>query len=673
MCFDIKINSIVFILIFNFLINMKCVSLLFLLKLLGLEPLFNFDPFPNFRNKKCYTCKVVINWAYPIFILLLLMYQPVLETVLSIQEEISTNIPNTLFYYITPIHYYIAFRYFHSQRKKRIYESRNMDFLDNGKGILKCMPREDTLIKSVSVISLIVIIEAVLTLFLLTDPEIYDKIPEWFHIFSKILITVSIIPGRLVLVINTHVFFFSFLQQLRKLQDLEKKLKVREWKENKKSSVAILCYEIVDIRYTISRLISKTEYMYISTTVLGGISVGLILEFNIWDYQNIASFIIFILMQIIFLTVIYYIGNSRVEINKIIHRRSFASKYILRKNDFCQACLNVEKKFIDLNNSRENIFDSLEKDVANIIENGTGGIEDSGDIEMGLSLKTKLENENENENEKKNEKENEKENFKDINEVDESDFLTDVKEDIKEDKKETNVDDADVSLQTMLAQRRHLSFINRKTKEDDNITVTQIADNKPLKGVYNSVKNSICNTSSPFIVTRNIKHSSQPSPLQFKKRKLDSLSNSNTNFAPSPLHFRKRSIGSNGFAETTGLSGDSFTAQLPDSLEDSAEIRRNINELLNKKGASSYLADSGCYLTTEEYVRCIYEWSTNTGSSVDWLILTNLLSEHWSSFGLFGIKFTDGKALRNSIFVTSTIIASGSVLGGVSAFFGIFS
>ena len=646
---------------------------------MGLEPLFNFDPFPNFRNKECYKCKIVINWAYPIFIWLLLLYQPFLETVLSIQEEISTNIPNTLFYYITPIHYYIAFRYFHSQRKKRIYESRNMDFLDNGKGLSKCMPREDTLIKSVTVISFIAIIEAVLTLFLLNDPEIYNVIPEWFYIFSKILITVSIIPGRLVLVINTHVFFFSFLQQLRKLQDLEKKLKIRDWKENKKSSVAILCYEIVDIRYTISRLISKTEYMYISTTIIGGISVGLILEFNIWDYQNIASFIIFILMQIIFLTVIYYIGNSRVEINKIIHRRSFASKYILRKNDFCQACLNVEKKFIDINNSRENIFDSLEQDVANIIANGTGGMEDSGDIEIGLSLKTKLENVdiievNETDSLTDNKEDNEEDNKKDSKE--------DSKEDSKkDDNKETNLDDVDISLQTMLAQRRHLSFINRQTKEDNefgsnNITVTQIADNKPPSAIpkknYDSVKNSKGNTSSPFIVTRNVKHSAQPSPLQFKKRKLNSV----TNPVPSPIHFRKRSIGSignNGIISSTGLSGSSFTAKMPDSLEDSAEIRRNINELLNKKGASSYLADSGCYLTTEEYVRCIYEWSTNTGSSVDWLILTNLLSEHWSSFGLFGIKFTDGKALRNSIFVTSTIIASGSILGGVSAFFGIFS
>lgn len=39
-------------------------------------------------------------------------------------------------------------------------------------------------------------------------------------------------------------------------------------------------------------------------------------------------------------------GKGRGEIGKIIHRRNFASKYILRKNDFCQSRLNIEKRLI---------------------------------------------------------------------------------------------------------------------------------------------------------------------------------------------------------------------------------------------------------------------------------------------------------------------------------------
>jgi hypothetical protein len=292
------------------------------------------------------------------------MFQPIFETFLLFKYKILTNLPNTLFLYIIPFQYYIAILYFRSQRKKRIYESGNMDFLHDGTGIGKCLPEENTLIKSVSVVSIFIIIESIITLFLISDAEIYNKLSIVVYWISKIITLLSIVPGRIILIINCHVFFFSFLQQLQKIQDLEKKLKIRKWKNNKQSSVALLCYEIIDVRYTISRLIEKTEYMYICTTLIGGISIGIILNNNIWDYHNLISFTIFGILQSVFLLVIALIGNARVELNKIIHRRNFASKYILSKNDFCQACLNVEKNFIDIKNN--NNFDNKLEDSYDI-------------------------------------------------------------------------------------------------------------------------------------------------------------------------------------------------------------------------------------------------------------------------------------------------------------------
>ena len=268
-------------------VEKKCFSLIFLLKIMGLEPIFYFDPFPNFRNKKHFKIKKILNHFYTFLIFLLLSYQPVLETYLAFHNNISTFFPTTLFFYIIPIHYYIAIFYFRSQRKKRIYESRNMEFLDNEKGLAKCMPKEDTLIKSVSIISSVAIIEECITIFLITDPGIYSFMSNWFYNLSKILIFLSIVPGKLVLVINSHIFLFSFLQQLHKLQELEKKLKVKKWKQDNKSSVATLCYEIIDIRYTLTRLIKKTEFMYISTTIIGGVSIGLMIEkkrLELWKF-----------------------------------------------------------------------------------------------------------------------------------------------------------------------------------------------------------------------------------------------------------------------------------------------------------------------------------------------------------------------------------------------------
>ena len=60
--------------------------------------------------------------------------------------------------------------------------------------------------------------------------------------------------------------------------------------------------------------------------------------------------------------------------------------------------------------------------------------------------------------------------------------------------------------------------------------------------------------------------------------------------------------------------------------------------------------------------------STTTGSSVDWLILNNLLNQDWSSFGMFGVEFSNGKALKTAIFMTSALIAS---VKAIIAFFSI--
>ena len=151
-------------------------SLFFLLKFMGLEPIFNFDSFPNFKNKKYYMCKIFTNWSYTFFIMLLLMFQPIFETILLFEYKILTNLPNTLFLYIIPIQYYISILYFRSQRKKRIYESGNMKFLHDSTGIGKCLPEENTLIKSVLIISIFIIIESIITLFLIPDAEIYVKL-----------------------------------------------------------------------------------------------------------------------------------------------------------------------------------------------------------------------------------------------------------------------------------------------------------------------------------------------------------------------------------------------------------------------------------------------------------------------------------------------------------------
>jgi hypothetical protein len=548
---------------------------------MGLEPIINIDPF-FYDSDKYYYYKVIFNWLYSIFIFLLISFQPILETVLAIQKKNAIYLSNTLFYYIIPIHYWISLFYFKNQRKKRVYESKNMKFLNSERGIGKCMPREETLIKSISIISLITIVDSILILFLFESPVLYNELSYSMNIISKILIVIGIIPGRSVLVINSHIFFFSFLQQLEKLKSLENKLRFKDWKKTNKTSVAILCYDIIDVRYTIKRLIEKTEGMYISTTIIGGISVGLILEMGSLNYYTVTSLVIYFIMQSIFLSVIYFIGNSRNEINEIVHTRNFASKYILRKNDFCRTCLNVEKIYIQKKNEENTIH--KHKKLHSI------RIEKKNELDL---------------------------------------FNTD-------NKKTKSI-------------KQSLKFVKKSLGENKS------SDNKKTKSVRNPLNDNKLVLSDKNPLNENKLILSDKNPLNDNKLVLSDKNPLNENKLM-PVN-KEISININD------TSSDFYTPKNVRSFEYSKD---NVMNLLKRKEAS--ITTSGNFLTNNDYIRCIYEWSINTGSSIDWIILTNLLNQDWASFGMFGVEFSNGKALRNAILVTSSLIASGTAAGILSKF-----
>jgi hypothetical protein len=205
------------------------------------------------------------------------------------------------------------------------------------------------------------------------------------------------------------------------------------------------------------------------TTILGGVSIGLMIELKDWDTRNIVSLSIFIVMQFFFLVIIHLIGYWRSEIKKVIHKRNFAFRYILRGN---------------------------------------------------------------------------------------------IKKEIKE-------------------VRIHIK---------------------------------------------------DPTPLRFEQKFFDDVESS--------------------------MDADSF--------HESNELRQKIQDIFDNDNLTS------TNFSDNERLKAIYHWVSNTGSSVDWLILHNLLSQDWSSFGLFGIEFSDGTALRKAFIATLGIVASSTFAGGIVQFLNLF-
>jgi len=358
-----------------------------------------------------------------------------------------------------------------------------MSFLTNKNEISKCMPEEIILLRTILLISGL-IIEWSIFLYLYMDKQyVYYYIPDKYKTINDFLIILSLIPGRTILVLNAHIFFFSFLQQLYKMKNLETNIKKREWIYNNKRSISLLCYEIIDIRYTLSRLIKKIEYMYSSVTIIGGIVIGIVIEYSFWDIYNITCLILFIILQFIFLNIIYRISDGREEILKLIYDRTFVFKYLINNDDIK---INIEKNT------------KLEKDVNNIM---------------------------------------------DMEEIDDEEEI----------------------------------FTEKKLSKDDT-----------------------------------------------KK--------------------------SNNFST------------LNDSINSSMEIKNNMENILRNQINLSLHGDN-------EVITEIYKKTIQTNSSIDWLILNNLLSKEWENFQVLGIQINHGKVLIDAVIITSLFIASGSLMGFLTEIF----
>jgi hypothetical protein len=152
-------------------------------------------------------------------------------------------------------------------------------------------------------------------------------------------------------------------------------------------------------------------------------------------------------------------------------------------------------------------------------------------------------------------------------------------------------------------------------------------------------------------------------------------SNHNIQTSNSKIVYHKKILGSltsstNSNAQMSHIEHTDQFAQpdQPDDISNTTDSQVNKEKIqyMNDHIDPHLLADSGCMLTTDEYTKCIYEWVRNTGNMMDWTILNTMLNNDWTSFGLFGIEFSDASAIHKSISITVLLITSGSLVGYIN-------
>lgn len=454
--------------------------------------------------------------VYSMFIMFVLVFHPIILLVSAISHQRTDVLSRFFFVLAQPVQYAIAMRYFSSQKSRRLYESTNLDFLST-KDFWRFLPSENTLLWTIFIMGIFFVVESV-CVFATTSTMPGSDILEFNPAVQGVIwaiVPLSIMYGRPILLLNTHVFIFSFLQQVYKMDTLYQSISERI-NNNQKMSVSSVCFEIGDIRHTVSRMIDKLGDVYSFTTLFGAISVGLMLTWSEVDYQSISMLVLFSIMQVLFLIVIHLVGRTRESFISLMRNRRFLSNFILRRNDI----LGLTK---DAN---------VSLDVA----------------QLSVNLSRTIER-----------------------------------------------------LQPILPGRQDGGYLQIEVEE--------------VAGAVEAVE-----------------------AVEYHKKDLNVRHHGHNHVQPQPQQ------------RNTGIR----------SVDESIEVQTKIQTLIAGPPDTS---SNGAVLTTEEIVRGIYESVAVTGSAVDWTILNTLIAEDWSSFGLFGIEFSNGAALQRAIMVTVILVGSGSLFG----------
>jgi hypothetical protein len=300
---------------------------------------------------------------YKCLIFLILSFTPSLYLYDVIINNNKDIIPTISFTIMQPFLYIIIHDVFSTNYFLKIYhESHNPKY----KKIHYCLPNEKKIVISVITISSISAIASFIFYLISEKAFIYDELNNVGDVFVTIMYFLNWIYGRLILSLSLNVFFYVFIKQLKDLKYIYYKIDPDNV-ENMIGSmpVADLLHDIIWVRHNFNTAIRMLEYVYITATICGSISIAYIIDYGIYTSDNIAAGGLYVVIQGLFMCIIALVEQQRQKLLVLIRSTKFSEKYILRRNEICRACMDIENKIKNNllkddsdNNSKSNNSDS---------------------------------------------------------------------------------------------------------------------------------------------------------------------------------------------------------------------------------------------------------------------------------------------------------------------------
>ena len=257
-------------------------------------------------------------------LMMLVMISPLTMSVTNyIIERETIHIPFILFYLFGPVNYGLGLKYISTGHLESVLsDCRRAHFS------LKPINR---LIIAIFVVATLGILTNILILSFTGPPIEFDLLMGGNNHVNRLIYTwffINWIFSSYCISVNTSIFSFVFYKHLEDLRELESDLTSDMIWNMDQTNFTDLTRRIIGVKYVIKGSVDKLQSIFTSTTTIGAIAIGSVVQFKQINAYLIYYIVLYFICLFVFFYFIYQISNTRESVLGIIKSPSVMYKYL---------------------------------------------------------------------------------------------------------------------------------------------------------------------------------------------------------------------------------------------------------------------------------------------------------------------------------------------------------
>lgn len=317
----------------------------------------------------------IMEMVYRLLVFIVMFYYPVTNIIYVVKTNFTYIPPSIIFKSVIPIQYILSLLYFSRTHFDSFYLN------DANSKLIICIPKVIYVIIGILIISSVsTIISLILKIYGIGIFTQLDSLDYQNQIVSiKILILLFDICywfyGRSIILINLASFTIVFCKHVKIIEGILEILDNKVYNRCDMKQLSFICKQVTRMRHELHISIKYLENMFSTSTIIGAISMGYIIEtrgkYGISEI-SITSIIIFIVSQVVFFYIVYRVSNQKDELHKLINSPRIVKQFLSRLSGADCELYRIHNLEDDTNLEQyNNTLDRVEKIISIEKDNAT--------------------------------------------------------------------------------------------------------------------------------------------------------------------------------------------------------------------------------------------------------------------------------------------------------------